>query len=105
MYYDTQCTIHNCLGMIATSTLLIGYYHGFLVRSIDADLLIDKMCSVKLLTTNEQSVIASGHSVHNRNWLLLEHVRHMNIQTVVKFCELVEEIWPQVGQLIAIAGS
>ena len=85
------------LGMISTPTLLIGYYYGLLIKSIDADLLTDTMCSVGLLTASEVVVISSGHSPHHRNCLLLEHVRHMDVQDVVTFCELVEETWPQVG--------
>ena len=87
---------------MSTSTLLIGYYHGLLLRSIDADLLTDKMYSVGLLTSQDQAAISSGHSVYQKNWLLLGQVRHMDVQALLTFCELVQEIWPQVGsQLIA----
>ena len=99
LYYDTKL-----IGMMATPTLLIGYYYGLLMQSIDADLLTGKMYLVKLLTATECSIISSGHSVHHRNWMLLEHVRHMDVQALVKFCELVQGIWPQVGQLIIHAG-
>ena len=86
---------------MSTSTLLIGYYHGLLLRSINADLLTDKICSVGLLTAHEQLVIYSGSSIYQKNWLLLEYVRHMDVQAVVTFCEIVQEIWPQIGlQLI-----
>ena len=80
---------------------MIGYYHGLLLRSIDADLLTDKMYYVGLLTAHEQIVISSGSSIYQKNWLLLEHVRHMDVQALRKFCELVQEVWPQIGlQLI-----
>lgn len=95
-------TFTDPVGTMSTSTLLIGYYHGLLLRSIDADLLTDKMYSVRLLTSQDQVVISSGHSVYQKNWLLLGHVRHMDVQALLKFCELVEETWPQIGsQLIA----
>ena len=90
--------------MMNTSTLLIGYYHGLLLRSINADLLTDKMCSVGLLTAHEQIVISSGHSVYQRNWLLLEHVRHMDLLALLTFCELVQKISQDINvasQLIA----
>ena len=88
--------------MMTTSTLLIGYYHGLLLKSIDADLLTDKMYSVGLITSQDQIVISSGHSVYQKNWLLLGCVKHMDMQALVAFCELVQAIWPQVGtQLIA----
>ena len=54
-----------------------------------------------MLTYQELKVILSGHSSHHRNWLLLEHVRHMDSQTLLAFSKLVKDIWPQIGmQLI-----
>ena len=82
-------------------TLLICYYHGLLLRDINADKLTDKMCSTGLLTDHQQIIISSGHTVHHRNWLLLEHVRHMDLESLSKFCKLLQEEWPEIGsQLI-----
>ena len=83
--------------MDANTSLLIGYYYDVLLRDINADLITDKMCSAGLLTDCEQAIISSGHSVHHRNWLLLEYVRHMDMQALVTFCELLQETWPQIG--------
>ena len=77
--------------------LLIGYYHGLLLRDINADLLVDEMLSTKLLDADEQSLISSGHSLHHRNWLLLDHVRHFDSQSLLAFSELVQDIWPHIG--------
>ena len=77
--------------------LLIGYYHGLLLRDINADLLVDKMLSTKLLDADEQSLISSGHSLHHRNWLLLDHVQHLDLQSLLVFSELVQDIWPCIG--------
>lgn len=72
------------------------------MRHINADLLMDKISSSGLLAAHDQEVILTGQSMHQRNWLLLEYVRQMEMQTLMKFCELVQEISPQVGlQLIA----
>ena len=82
-------------------TLLIGYYHGLLLRDIDADQLTDKMCSTGLLTDHQQTVISSGHTVHHRNWLLLEYVRQLDPESLLKFCNLLQEKWPEIStQLI-----
>lgn len=83
-------------------TLLIGYYHGLLLRDIDADLLVDKMCSAGLLIDHEQAVICNGHTIHHRNWLLLEHVRHLDLPLLLEFCELVLGEWPAVGSQLLI---
>ena len=89
------------IGAVSIGTLLIGYYHGLLLRDIDADLLADKMYSTGLLTGDEKSVISSGHTVYHRNCLLLEHVRHFELQLLLQFCKLVKEKWDEIGsQLI-----
>ena len=77
--------------------MLIGYYHGLLLRDTNADLLIDDLCYNGLLSTHEQEVILSGHSLHCRNWLLLEHVRHMDSSSLMIFSKLVKDLWPQIG--------
>ena len=89
------------VGAVSIPTLLIGYYHGLLLRDIDADQLTDKMCSTGLLTDYKQTVISSGHTVHHRNWLLLEYVRHMDLHLLLKFIKLIQEEWSEIGsQLI-----
>ena len=67
------------------------------MRDIDADLLTDKMFSTGLLAADELSVISSGHTVHHKNWLLLEHVRHFELQRLLEFCKLVKEEWVEIG--------
>ena len=89
--------IYLFIGAVPTATLLIGYYHGLLLRDIDADLLTDKMCSAALLTGDEKSVISFGHTVHHRNWLLLEHVRHYKPHLLLQFCKLLKEKWVETG--------
>ena len=89
--------------MASPLTLLIGYYHGALLSEIEAeDSLLDDMCSRHLLNSHERSLIAAGNSIHQRNWLLLEHVRHTKEKEVfLEFCELVQSLWPGIGsQLI-----
>ena len=83
---------------------MIGYYHGLLLRNVDADLLTVKMHSTGLLTGDALSVISSGYSVHHRNWLLLEHVRHFELQLLLQFFKLVKEGWVEIGSQLT-AGS
>ena len=72
------------------------------MRDIDLCVVMDKMCSIGLLAPHDQGTILAGCSVYQRSWLLLEHVRHMKMQALMKFCESVQEIVPQVGlQLVA----
>ena len=85
------------LGILSSSTLLIGYYHGLLLRDTNADSLIGHLCYNGLLSAHEQNVILSGRSLHCRNWLLLEHVRHMDSSSLMIFSKLIKEVWPQIG--------
>ena len=87
--------------MASPLTLLIGYYYGVLLRDTNADSLLDDKSSECLLSVADQSLISAGHSVHYRNWLLFEHIRHMDTKLFLVFCELVQNILPSVGsQLI-----
>ena len=95
------CIAYILVGAVLIPTLLIGYYHGLLLRDMNADQLTDKMCSTGLLTDYEQTVISSGHTVHQRNRLLLEYVRRMELKILFEFCKLTLEEWPEIGlQLI-----
>lgn len=92
---------YNCLGTLPASILLIAYYHGLLLRDINVDLLIDNLYCNELLTAHQQAVIYSGHSLHHRNRLLLEHARHMDSPSLLVFSELIKNVWPHIGiQLI-----
>ena len=88
--------------MMTPQALLMSYYHDLLLSSLDADSLIEQMCSDGLLTVQEQAIISSGHSVHQRNVMLLEYTRHMDIQAIKSFCELVQRVWPQIGSQLII---
>ena len=86
-----------CTGLISSSTLLIGYYHIILLRDINADMLLDKMCTNGFITPHDRELILAGHSIHQQKLLLLEHVRHMEMQKLVKFCEFVKETSLRAG--------
>ena len=63
---------------------------------------MDKMCSQSVLSPHDKEMILAGHSIHQRSWALLECVRSMKIQDLVKFCEFAQEILPEVAvQLMA----
>ena len=85
------------LGLLPSSALLIGYYHGLLLRDINVDPLIVTLYSAGLLTTQGLNMILFGHSFHHRSLLLLECIRHMDSQAVLAFSELLKDIWPQIG--------
>ena len=85
------------IAMMTNQALLMTYYHDLLLSGVDADLLTDQMCSAQLLTGQEEAIISSGHSIHERNKMLLEYTRHMDTQAFMSFCKLVQETWPEIG--------
>ena len=86
-----------CVGISSTSTLLISYYHGLLLRDTNSDSLIGDLYSTRQLSSQEQNIVLSGHSSYHRNWLLLEYVRHMDSQALLTFSKLIKDVWPQIG--------
>ena len=68
-----------------------------MMREINADTLVDRMATNGMLSTSDQELISIGHSLHQRNLLLLGCVQHMSTQALLAFCELVQELWPIVG--------
>jgi len=83
--------------MMSTPTLLVGYYHGLLLRDINVDQLCDKMSSSGLLTTHDQHVISTGYSVYQKKYLVLENIRHMDEKSFPVVCEVIHELWPEIG--------
>ena len=83
--------------MMTSQALLMTYYHDLLLSGVNADLLTNQMCSTQLLTGQEEAIISSGHSIHERNKMLLEYTRHMDIQAFISFCKLVQGTWPEIG--------
>ena len=99
--YSIICdNLYLCMiftAMVSTSSLLIGYYYGWLLRDIDVDQLTDAMCSSGLLTANDKLLIAVSHSSHQKKCMLLEIARHMNEESLPNFCQVVQEVCPQIG--------
>ena len=83
--------------MLSASTLLIGYYHGLLLRDTNADAMIFNLYFAGLMNVQELIVILSGHSLFHRNWLLLNHIRHVSSQGLLAFSQLVNAEWPLIG--------
>lgn len=97
MYKNYNAYVYTnifCIATLLSSTLLIGYYHALLLKDLDVNFLINKMCSNGFLTTCEQELILAGHSVYQRNYLLLEHMRNMETKAL---CEFILESNPEVG--------
>ena len=86
-----------CLGSESTPTLVFGYYYDVLLMYINADQIVTKMISAELLSLHDQDVIFTGHSVYQRNKLLLHYVKFMDVISILVFCKLNQSIWPWIG--------
>ncbi|XP_065913178.1 uncharacterized protein [Dysidea avara] len=89
--------LRKIYAMISTYTLLIGYYHGLLMRDINVDQLNVKMFTSGLLTAHDQNIYLTSHSIHHKKYLLLEIVRHMDGGDILKFCQALGEVCPQIS--------
>ena len=98
----TLCVYYVCeyiciTDMALPSTLLIGYYFGVLLRDINADLLLDDMFSEGLLSSHDCNLVATGHSIYHRNYLLLDYVRQENTESLSVFTRVILKLWPEIG--------
>ena len=108
--------------MMTTATLLIGYYHGLLLSSIDADLLTNTMCSTGLLTAHEQVIISTGScTAHGctssnevlsisagnmaSNWLTTDNIRWLHSMIVLRVYQLLVVAKLLVGQFLYSFGE
>ena len=91
--------------MIPTPTLLIGYYHDLLMRDMKIDQLVDKMCSIGLLTEQDLNIISTEYSMFQKKCLLLEHARHMSPKQLSLFCNIVLKLFPEVGSQLKTGES
>jgi len=82
---------------MSTSLLLIGYYHGLLLRDIEVDQLSNVMCSSGLLTANDEILLSSSYSIHHKKYLLIEIARVMGKENLLKFCQAVQEVCPHIS--------
>ncbi|XP_065896972.1 uncharacterized protein [Dysidea avara] len=90
----------------STPTLVFGYYYDVLLMYINADQIVTKMISAELLSLHDQDVIFTGHSVYQRNKLLLHYVKFMDVISILVFCKLNQSIWPWIGsQFVAAVQS
>jgi len=96
VYCQLMNIVFNNTAMISTYTLLISYYHGLLMRDIDVDQLNAKMLTSGLLTANDQNSLLASHSIHHKKYLVLETIRHMDEENMLKFCQILKEICPQI---------
>ena len=96
------CIMCTLLAMIPTPTLLIGYYHGLLMRDINIDQLMYKMYSSGLLTDQGQDFVSTGYSVYQKKYHLLDYPRCMDIKQLLIFCNLVQELCPEIGSQLKI---
>ena len=87
----------NSIAMMSVSTLLLGYYHGLLLRDIDVDRLTDVMCSSGLLTTDDIVLLSANHSTHQKKCMLLAIARLTNDGSLLNFCQAVKEVCPRIG--------
>jgi len=81
---------------MSTSLLLIGYYHGLLLRDIDVDQLSNVMCSTGLLTDVDKILLSTCCSIHHKKYLLIEIARHMDKGNLLQFCQAIQEVCPRI---------
>ena len=74
----------------ATSKDLIDHFSHYLTTEMDSDLIVEHMLSRQLLNDLDIHTIMSAASSFQKNCLILEKIRLMNIKSLVSFCEILK---------------
>ena len=87
-------------GDVSISTLLIGYYYGLLLRDLDVEETVEIMRSNDSLALQDQALVFSGYSGHQRKIILLEIIRQKDLKYVSAFCELLIDFDLEIGSVL-----
>ena len=62
-----------------------------MTTEMDSDLIVEHMLSQQLLNDQEVHTIRSAASSFQKNCLILEKIRLMNIKSLTSFCEILQK--------------
>ena len=79
-----------------TSKDIIDHFSHYLTTEMDSDLIVEHMLSQQLLNDQEVHTIMSATSSFQKNCLILEKIRPMNIKSLVCFCEILQKFDSQI---------
>jgi len=83
--------------LIATPYEVIDHFTDFLLVSLKHEILLPSMHSCGLLADHDLEVIATGPTGYHRNRLILNCVRHMDINGLFIFSKVLHETHPQIN--------
>ena len=87
-------------GDVSISTLLIGYYYGLLLRDLNVEETVEIMRSNDSLASQDQALVFSGYSGHQRKIILLEIIRQKDLKYISAFCELMIDFDLEIGSVL-----
>ena len=73
---------------------IIDHYFHYLCQEMDADLIVQQMVSFQLPVLNQDDIafIMTAINQHQKNYLMLEKVRLLDLTSLTTFCNLLESI-------------
>jgi len=76
--------------ILETTKDIVDHYYHHMSLEMDPDVIIQQLNSLQLLRQNELRVITTGMSNYQKNCLILVKVRNMDMDSLTKFCKLLE---------------
>ena len=73
-----------------TNKDLIDHFSHYLTTEMNSDLIVQQMLSQQLLNDQDYQIIMSAASDYQKNCLLLEKVRLMDIKSLENFCNILQ---------------
>ena len=77
---------------VDTTKDIVDHFFNYLSLEMDADLIAQQLNSLKLLNQDEFHVVMTGMSNYQKNCLVLEKIRNMDMDSLTAFCKLLESI-------------
>ena len=74
-----------------TSKNVIDHFNHYMTTEMDSDLIVEDMLSQQLLNDQEVYTIMSATSSFQKNCLILEKIRPMNIKSLLCFCKILQK--------------
>ena len=80
---------------VDTSKSIIDHFNHYLSSEMDCDLIVQHMLTQQLLDKNEVLNLNNAISSYQKNSLLLERIRLMDMQRLEPFCKLLRSFKSQ----------
>ena len=101
-FHKTFCLYRVCITrklvyfyVVVCPTQVINYYYIYIENHMDADSVSHMMYCKHLITDDDYEAITAAPNDSKMNTVLLQYIKAMNMNQMVKFCDILKNIETQ----------